>query len=178
MDTKSSLIVIGVMIILIGLLSLFIRTKIIEKMDYRYYKGKKEIDRLHPPNFYGGYTFDTQYSSMREFNPIGIQYGFMFPFIWLIVLFIITYLEPKTYNPGITVVEVILVYGSMIIWLITMATRISLRRLTKPSITGRFYYMQNCESNSWLGYCMVLVGSDSMVFVMAGLIVLFHGCLF
>lgn len=178
MDTKSTLIVIGVVIILIGLLSLLIRTKIIVKMDYRYYKGKKEIDKTRAPNLYGGYTFDTQYSSMREFNPIGIEYGVTFPIIWSIVLFIATYLEPTTHNIVVTVIEVILIYVSMIIWVIGMVFRINLRRVAKPSITGRFYYMQNCESNAWLGYCMSLVGLDSLAFVMAGIIVLCHGCLF
>lgn len=166
MATQIVLNTIGAFLLTIGGLGYFIRSRIIEKLIIQYYRGKEDIDNRYMPNLYGGYTFDTP-SFWQGVNPVGIQYSPLIPILALITMFTISYGKPPTGVIGIILIGII--YTSLICWLAGIVIRINLRKLLKPEILGRFYYLQNTNTRTWLNYSLTLVVIDSVAFALLGI---------
>lgn len=165
------------MIAVLGFLSYYVRTNLIEKMLRQYYPDYAQIDTRYAPNLYGGYNFDTD-SLLQGMNPIGIQYGPIIPTLWAILLVVTSYMKPVDLPFAFNVTIIVLIYAIISIWVIGMVVRFNVRKLTKPEIFGRFYYMQNVSSRRWLDYCRNLVLGDSIAITLTGLTFIFLASLF
>lgn len=165
------------MIGLLGFLSYYVRTNLIEKMSRQYYPDYAQIDTRYAPNLYGGYNFDTD-SLLQGMNPIGIQYGPIIPVLWGILLVITNYMKPTDLPFILDATIIVLTYAVISIWVIGTVVRINLRRITKPEIIGRFYYMYNVNSRRWLDYCRTLVIGDSVAIALTGVVILLLASLF